>query len=447
MRQIGARWWLIAGLATGLTIGVPARAQSDAPEKSGAQAESAPARRELSPEQAQARAQVLDRLGLMVKAVRAQDPEGYLANVSRRDPRFFAEQTYWSKDLKRTPPAEFDWQPTDNDGFALEADHATLTLRMAWRNEKSKDKLRELVYVARFDRTDGATPGWLFAGEHWQSLEVADPAGGGVIVMFDEGLEELAKKTAEAFKKIRRHVEEGFELTAPDSLGGRVQQIKLYGTMQHLLGMIELSYEDNIAGWNEPNESIRLLARGLGGSARNLESVLAHEYGHVATFEMGPKASDMPWWILEGTAELAAEKFSGSARRVNDRVGRWAQRTKDGAELGQSLVPWEKIADFRGEARNFGGHVYTQGHHMMMYLSERFKRPARNKWLNLLADGAKLEDATREALGVEFAQLDQDWRASIVLPQPEKNEPEKSEPEKKDAAKSDSGKSDSGKGS
>ncbi len=32
MRQIGARWWLIAGLATGLTIGAPARAQSDAPE-------------------------------------------------------------------------------------------------------------------------------------------------------------------------------------------------------------------------------------------------------------------------------------------------------------------------------------------------------------------------------------------------------------------------------
>jgi hypothetical protein len=432
MRQSIAWRWLIAGLS----LGMPAWAQpgveggAAAPEKTGAQVEMVPEGVVFSPEARAARAQVLERLGMMVKAVRGQDPEGYLSNVSRRDPRFVAEQTYWSKDLKRTPPVEFDWQPTEQDGFVLSEGHARLTLRMAWRNEQSKEKLRELVFEARFDRAPDAQPPWLFAGEEWLTLEVPDEAGGGVVVMFDEGLEELAKKTAEAFKKIRRHVEEGFELSAPEKLGGRVQQIKLYGTMQHLLGMIELSYEDNIAGWNEPHESIRLLARGLGGSARGLESVLAHEYGHVATFEMGPEASAMPWWILEGTAELAAEKFSGSSRRVNDRVGRWAQRSKDGAQLGQGLVPWEKLADFRGEARSFGGHVYTQGHHMMMYVSERFKRPARNAWLRLLAKGAKLEDATREALGVEFAKLDEDWRASIVLPEPEKPEPAKAEPEK-----------------
>jgi hypothetical protein len=63
-------------------------------------------------------------------------------------------------------------------------------------------------------------------------------------------------------------------------------------------------------------------------------------------------------------------------------------------------------------------------------VSERFKRPARNAWLRLLAKGATLEDATREALGVEFAKLDEDWRASIVLPEPEKPEPAKAEPEK-----------------
>jgi hypothetical protein len=134
--------------------------------------------------------------------------------------------------------------------------------------------------------------------------------------------------------------------------------------------------------------------------------LLAHEYGHVATFEMGPRATDMPWWVLEGAAELAAEGYTRNpARNLN--------RQMEGMARAGWLAAWEDLADFRGEAQNHVWAVYTQGHHMLGYISDRFGRSARNRWLRLMAQGRTIDSATTEALGLSFDQLDADWRQSL----------------------------------
>ena len=125
----------------------------------------------------------------------------------------------------------------------------------------------------------------------------------------------------------------------------------------------------------------------------------------VATFELGPKATDMPWWILEGVAELSAEAYSHDEKSVDRMVRRWA--ANDG------LVEWDRLADFHGEATEHMGQVYNQGHHMVSYISTRFGRAGRNRWLRTLAQGAALDDATSASLGLSFAQLDKDWRDSL----------------------------------
>jgi hypothetical protein len=133
--------------------------------------------------------------------------------------------------------------------------------------------------------------------------------------------------------------------------------------------------------------------------------LLAHEYGHCATFEYGPKTSDMPWWVLEGVAELSAEEFSRSKERVEMQVARWARRGE--------LAPWDEMADFHKCPEKWQPQVYGQGHHILGYISDTWGRSGRNKWLKLMANGKSLDDATKEALGLSFAELDKKWRATL----------------------------------
>jgi hypothetical protein len=136
----------------------------------------------------------------------------------------------------------------------------------------------------------------------------------------------------------------------------------------------------------------------------------------VATFEFGPEATNMPWWVLEGVAELSAEKFVAMNQGKADRpeeygsgarttVERWARRGK--------LAAWADLSDFRSVKKDLMGHVYQQGHHMVGYISERFGRDRRNRWLRAMGEGHSIDQASREALGMGFDELDRDWRATL----------------------------------
>ena len=197
----------------------------------------------------------------------------------------------------------------------------------------------------------------------------------------------------------------GFELES-SSLPTRVQEVKLYTSMKHLQASIYLSYVDSLGGWNEPREAIKILKMGPMGEEA-MRPLLAHEYGHVATFELGEKATTMPWWSVEGVAELSAETLGG-----RDDVYAWRRVLRWHRE-GQ-LLEWSRLADFRGEAANHYDHVYAQGQHMLGYISERFGRTGRNTWLREMAQGKSLEEASRIAFRREWAEVDRDWREEIT---------------------------------
>lgn len=327
-------------------------------------------------------------LRAMEHAVLAGDRDGYLRHVCPRDGVFMAEQKHWADDLKTHAPEAFTLA-IDPETFRLSDGSAVANLTMSWQMPVARP--RSVSYDVIFTDHDGV---WRYAGERWNILK-----GEGVEVRFADGFEETARRAAEVFPEVRAHVEEGFEITID-----RVQQVKLYPTMPHLQASIYLSYTDPLSGWNEPGESVKILL-GRRASTGALKVLLAHEFGHVCTFEMGDKAAKMPWWVAEGVAELAAEAF-GTGGGLDRSVRRWAQTGR--------LADFADMTDFRTTPSSLHMHVYRQGHHMMAYISDRFGRTNRNNWVRALTQGRTLDEASREVLNVSFDDLDAQWRASLV---------------------------------
>ena len=380
----------------------------------------------------------------MERAVLAADPAAYLLHVSQSDPIFRREQEHWAADLLLHKPLSFALTivqpattpeapanvtaappsppnsapaatPARPASFAraekaapaprFDPDRAEFTLAMDWTMADVAGaalKPRSVSFPVIFIREGDA---WRFLGELWETVTApADPATGfhGTSISFDPGLRETAEGLAALMPAIRKSVDQSFGLNI-----ARNQTVKLYTTTNHLLASIYLSYADPIGGWNEPGEAIKLLIR-TGRTPERFQSTLAHEYGHVATFELGPKATNMPWWALEGVAEYVARPFRhDGALRTDRRVRQWHKEGR--------LADWPAMADFRNTADNLTGQVYTQSEHFIAFLTDRFGDAARNRWLTIMAQGRGVDEATREVTKLTFEELDAQWRGTLEL--------------------------------
>jgi hypothetical protein len=381
-------WW--GAVVIAVAFACPALAQETATKPAGAPG---PASRAEDP--AAIRTQIEDLLRRINTAVGAADQSAYLACISTADSCFATEQKNWALDLGRKAPQSFSVE-ISGDEVTLDADGVAETrIKWAWRMPEAK-KERTLSFVGRFVR--GET-GWLYAGEKWKVIE-----GERCRVFYVEGLEDAAQCVAEVLPPIRSAAHKDFGLEDDKNITERIQQVKLYSSMKHLQHSIYLSYSDGLSGWNEPSEAVKILARPTTDKGF-LRMLLGHEYGHVSTFELGPKASDMPWWALEGMAELTAEPYAKNGASNERKIRRWA--------AAGDLRKWDQLADFHGEATNHSQHVYDQGHSMVTYLSSRFGRDKLNSWLRDMAQGAKIGDASQKVLGTGFDQIDKEWRESL----------------------------------
>ncbi|MBY0311885.1 MAG: hypothetical protein K2W85_07430 [Phycisphaerales bacterium] len=371
-----------------------------------------------------ARAEIEKTLAAMSAAIIAANTKAYLAHVDDADPIFMKEQQNWVKDLERTPISSVTLsiaEEGEHRPVSFGDDRSTFELVMAWELPPPKDKpdakprKREVSFPAAFVR-HAPSGTWRFAGENWLVLEHDGPAtqeqGSNPTapppatnrhrarVKHLPGFEQVAKTIAEALPEVREQVDAEFGVNIT-----RVQEVKVYPTMRHLQASIYLSYTDGLSGWNEPGEAIKLLVR-PSATEKSLRPLLAHEYGHVATFELGPRATDMPWWILEGVAELMGQKYDG-------RDGKDAERAVTRWHASDKLADWSAISDFRNTAPKLGEHVYKQGQHMVGFVTRRAGKAGRIAWLTALAQGQSLDEATKAALGMSFAELDAAWREEI----------------------------------
>lgn len=333
------------------------------------------------------------------KAVLKGDKAGYLSHVASDDPIFLKEQQNWAADFDHHVPVEYTISIKDDDG-AFDASESRFQMTTEWKmgEDVPGSSPRKLTFPVVFKKVDGR---WMYAGEDWVVLEAPGVEGGaGARVRFFSGAEKRSQTIVSVLPEVRAHVDRGFAVTIT-----RVQEVKVYKSMRHLQHSIYLSYVDGLGGWNEPGESIKVLAS-ESRDENEAKALLAHEYGHVCTFEYGDKASSMPWWVLEGVAELAAEEFKDDAESVSTMVRSWAKRDR--------LAPWLDMADFRKTDRKWMGNVYVQGHHMLGYISEKYGKESRINWLKAMATGKTIDEASKDVLKLTFDELDKQWRASVT---------------------------------
>jgi hypothetical protein len=357
--------------------------------------------------------QARDVIAKMQAAIAAGDSKAYLATIDRAEHEWWHEQQAWANDIASKPPSRSTIVPGQDWTLTSFDDCPAVEVSLTWRwTPQADDRVkpdaptnlatasplpasqeRDVTFRARFVQRDG---GLFYAGEAWQTVQ-----GEHVIVACDPGLESAARAAADAFARIRGDVLAELDVQHAD-IASRTQRIKLYGSMRHLQHSIYPSYVFPLSGWNEPDESIKVVAR-PDATQQSFIALLAHEYGHVASFALGPRANAMPWWTLEGIAEVMVDQHDASlAERSRKQVTAWARE--------QSLAAFADLADFERVPLAQHGRVYRQGHDMLRYITTRFGVAARNRWLRAMAQGDSIDAASTRELTQDWPAIEAAWR-------------------------------------
>jgi hypothetical protein len=354
---------------------------------------------------------VLDTMG---KAVVAGDAAAYAACIFPRSPFFLVEQAEWAKDLLKheTKPVAFTAAAVSDGTVAscLTSDGQTVetwtgAVRFAWTmpttGEAKKSAEASVEFEAVFMRAAGSTA-WKYAGEALDMLDVP-VATTHATIHYPKGAKVPADQIAKAFPAAKAHVDAFFGREID-----RVEEIRLYDRRDVLQLSVYPSMfqtDTTLSGWSETGQSIKFLTM-YARDEKGWTAAFAHEYGHVATWNLGDKAAATPWWLQEGIAELAAESFTGGRSRINPIIVAWAKKNE--------LATWDEITDYRKTPQTKRRQPYHQGHHMVGFVHDTKGREMCIAWIAAMAGGKSLDEASREVLGTPFADLDTAWRAHVA---------------------------------
>lgn len=319
----------------------------------------------------------------MEQAVLEQDRDAYLLLVDFSDPIFASEHTYWIDDWASGDPLDRFSMTVADLQVAGDAAEGWLSIRWAMLPDTS---YRLAEYPARFVRgEDGA---WRYAGEAWVPVETDH-----FLVRAFPGMEDAADQLIAALPDIYDHA-----TTSLDYDPEAIIEIKLYPDQDTLGASIALSLPP-IAGWNEPGESLKMLAEAGEIPSR---AVLAHELTHFLTFDMaGTSHGHFPWWVEEGIAQVVSEKYRAEEWPFGQVAFVW-----DLFSQGR-LAPWDQISNYEETPVQLWRYVYPQGYTFVRYVTETFGDSKRNAWLRDMAGSMDLGEATEAAFGKTFAELDQ----------------------------------------
>ncbi|MCC6228936.1 MAG: hypothetical protein IT432_06900 [Phycisphaerales bacterium] len=351
------------------------------------------------------RAAIEATLSSMASAAVRADADAFLENVVFVDPQFEREMRNMAKDLTLHAPSRVEFRMAEQGEANADRARVAFTIDFDMPFDQNGARIDGPPRRARapyphceFRRDQSGK--WRFAGEVWKEIK-----GDAFVVRY---LDDNSLATAEIVHRVfpiaKAHDDEGFGIAGTPA-ANRHQIIKLYENMDHLKATVYLSMPDPVlGGWNESGESIKFMSNYTQGE-HSWTRAFAHEYGHVATWALGDRASELPWWVAEGAAELAAEKWDPQGS--NDRQVRAL------AKAGK-LAAWRDIAVYHDTRQELKFLAYVQGHHLMGYVSEHFGRDKRNAWIAAAASGKPIDDATIDALNMSFDQLDRDWRDSLI---------------------------------
>jgi hypothetical protein len=327
-------------------------------------------------------AQIRALLDNMQNAVLQADKTTYLLYIDQSDPVFALEHSRWADDwVEPNKVSRYELQTKD---LEIKGDTATATLSVSW-DLATGGFVHVATFPVQFSRNKEGR--WQYAGELWERFETDH-----FRVLAAPGQEKLAQQVIEYLPEVYEYVTTTLEYTPSGTM-----EIKLYTIPAAIVANTLLSLPQ-IGGWNEPGESLKVVAsRGQAPAA----STVAHEFTHFISFEMaGVSHSRMPWWLEEGIADYVGLHFRRPDQRL-DQVRKWA-------ETGE-LVAWDKISDFNNTPVELWKYVYPQGQIFVRFVTETYGIKSRNEWLRAMAKEMDLEQATQATFDKPFADLNIDF--------------------------------------
>jgi hypothetical protein len=320
----------------------------------------------------------------MQNAVLTRNADAYLEQVALdSDPVFALEHRRWVEDWDTATGGVIQFA-MEIRNLVVEGDTATAELNMTWSALVDVRVSRGADYPVRFLR--GADGQWRYAGEAWvDPIETEH-----FIVRAMPGTEDTAAEMAIFLPDVYAHVTQslGHELDT-------MQEIKIYDTAWDLIGTTRLSLMREIAGWNEPGESLKLVV----DSALE-ERIIAHELTHSVTFDIAGGRGEYPWWLSEGISEyVAATGFETRSDRTRRLLMVDEERRTNG------LAQWDDIDVFEETPEALWRYAYLQGYAFVAYVTDVYGQDARNAWIRAVAaDG--IEAGTQAVFEITFDDLD-----------------------------------------
>lgn len=324
-------------------------------------------------------------LGDMQNAVFTRDAEAYLALVDLdADSTFGLEHTRWVEDWDNGPGNVLQFAMLLRNLVVNEDNTRAIgDLNITWSTLSSIRVSRGADYPVQFTRD--AAGQWRYAGEYFaQTVETEH-----FTVQAMTGLEMEVEELVSYLPAVYDHVTSTLE-HIPDGK----QVIKVYNNPWAMVATTRLSITQEIAGWNEPGEALKIV-----GETAADDATIAHEFAHYLTFDLaGTTRGNYPWWVSEGVSEYVASHFWTGADRIARIAAVQERRRTDG------LVAWDDLAVFEETPESLWRYAYLQGYAFVRFVNDEYGDDARNAWIRGMVDGT-LEEATAAVFEMEFRDL------------------------------------------
>ncbi len=222
---------------------------------------------------------------------------------------------------------------------------------------------------------------------------------GGLTVAWYRGPEAFARKVLEVARRARERIsaEIGVERLPPI-------KIYLYASLDDLHGALSPGGREWVAGQAFPALSTFLVAISPDqDSVTEMQRLVPHEISHLVVHQVAPHYA--PPWLDEGLAVLN-EELTDPQREA----------TLKAALAQDGLLPLETLcAPFPLDSQQ-ATLAYAQSASVVRFVGERYGREGLSRLLAAYGEGAACQRGVEQALGVTLNQLEDEWRASLPLP-------------------------------
>ncbi len=238
-------------------------------------------------------------------------------------------------------------------------------------------------------------------GVLWAVFSYAGPLtlrGEGVIVRFDDRLQNPAKEILQIYPSVREELKK--------DLGWETDFRPEIVLMKDSASFRKISGNELVTAFAVPDEDFIVIDYSkMGAHPYTIEVTLKHELCHLELHRHIAKEK-LPRWLDEGTCQWV----TGGLAEIISEGGRSVLRD---AVLSNRLISIEGLSrGFPSDGRDLL-LAYEESRSIVEYVKEKFGVSGLRGILERMSRGDDLEDAVRNGISISLDELEKRWRSSV----------------------------------